>query len=102
MESFNLLLQLGSSALLGFAIGYTLKKALKIILILFGITFSVLRYIEFKGIISIHYEKLLLIPQKLLNDLNLGTFSSPYSFLSSSIPLIGGFIGGLIIGLIKG
>lgn len=95
-----LLMQLGFGGVLGFIIGYALKKILKILLVLLGLYFVSLQYLAHRGFITINYDKL---SESFKGLLSLGQsgFTLP-SFLTANVPLMGSFVAGLGLGFKMG
>ena len=90
------LYQLGVGAICGFIIGFAIKKALKLLILLAGIFLSILLYLGYSGIITINFDKLL---DAVKNLFGLGEQISGWLILViSTLPLTGSFIVGLILG----
>ena len=90
------LYQLGVGAICGFIIGFAIKKALKLLILLAGIFLSVLLYLGYSGIITINFDRLL---DAVKNLFGLGEQISGWLILViSTLPLTGSFIAGLILG----
>jgi len=90
------LYQLGVGAICGFIIGFAIKKALKLLILLAGIFLSILLYLGYSGIITINFDKLL---DAVKNLFGLGEQISGWLILIiSTLPLTGSFIVGLILG----
>ena len=88
--------QLGVGAVCGFIIGFAIKKAIKLLIILAGFFMLVLIYLGYSGIITINFDKLLTAVGNLLN---LGKQASSWLIpLISTLPLTGSFILGLLLG----
>lgn len=101
MEEFiPLLTQLGFGGLMGFIIGFTLKKISKMLLILTGLYFMTLQYLAFKNFITIHYDRFSEILQKLPEAVR-GEIMVP-TFIIENIPYIGSFTVGFGYGFKKG
>jgi len=54
----NILYQLGGGFIMGFAVGYALKKLVKLALVVLGIFVMALLYLSNKGIIDVNYDVL--------------------------------------------
>ncbi|MCD6241477.1 hypothetical protein J7K27_08225 [Candidatus Bathyarchaeota archaeon] len=90
------LYQLGVGAICGFIIGFAIKKALKLLILLAGIFLSILVYLGYSGIITINFDKLF---DAVKNLFDLGQQISGWLILIiSTLPLTGSFIAGLILG----
>ena len=90
------LYQLGVGAICGFIIGFAIKKALKLLILLAGIFLSILVYLGYSGIITINFDKLFAVVENLFD---LGQQISVWlTLIISTLPLTGSFIAGLILG----
>ena len=90
------LYQLGVGAICGFIIGFAIKKALKLLILLAGIFLLILVYLGYSGIITINFDKLF---DAVKNLFDLGQQISGWLILIiSTLPLTGSFIAGLILG----
>jgi uncharacterized membrane protein (Fun14 family) len=95
----------GSGGVVGFAIGYALKKVMKILVIIIGIFLGALMYLQTQQIIAINWDKLqsvsestlLVISNALSNTEQISTIAA-----NLGIPLAGGLSAGLVLGLSKG
>jgi len=52
-----LVYQLGTGGVLGFVVGYAIKKMIKIAIVVMGIFAALLIYLEYEGIINVNYDK---------------------------------------------
>ena len=91
----------GVGAVIGFSMGYAIKKAIKILLFFVGSIIAFLYYLSYKGFITFRSEEFLRwVSEKLLQ------FESGLHGIASeavsSIPLASGFILGFALGLKKG
>lgn len=101
MEEISpLIMQLGFGGVLGFTMGYAIKKVLKILLILSGLYAASLQYLAYKGYITIHFDRISESFRKIL-ELAQGGFTLP-NFLTANIPFIGSFTAGLGLGFKTG
>ena len=93
--------QIGLGALLGLAVGYTAKKALKIGLIIMGILALTLLLLETYEFITINWENIENFYETLVDNPSgiLGHLTEWAKSLASSLPLAGSFIAGFLIGL---
>jgi len=89
--------QLGFGGLLGFVIGYALKKILKLLLVFIGLFFAFLLYLSYMGFIQINYEKFTSAFENFFKDILTGGLTLP-SFLTANIPFIGSFVVGFGLG----
>ncbi|MFQ5970345.1 MAG: FUN14 domain-containing protein [Nitrososphaerales archaeon] len=92
--------QLAIGGIIGFLIGFALKKMTKIALVLAGIFFVTLVYLEYNQFITINYEQFELAINGFLQNAGIN-FALP-SFLATNLPLIASFGGALAFGLKKG
>ena len=89
--------QLGIGGFLGFFVGYAIKKITKILAVLIGIGALILIYLGYEGIISIDYDKLTEMIERMM-----GTTSQASTVLTpiiSNLPFAGSFIAGLAVGI---
>ena len=92
--------QLGVGAICGFIIGFAIKKAMKLLMIIAGFFFLILVYLGYSGVITINFEKLL---QAVGNLLSWGQQAADWlTIIISTLPLTGSFILGLILGFKAG
>ena len=92
--------QLTIGGLVGFLIGFVFKKVTKIALVLAGIFFITLAYLEYNQIVTLHYEQFEPTINSLLQKVG-ANFVLP-SFLAMNLPLLVTFGGALVFGLKKG
>lgn len=93
--------QIAIGGIIGFFIGFAIKKITKIALFILGIFFIALLYLEYNGYIVINYAKFEetfgMIGSSVADQLTV-----PATPILTNIPLLGGFGVGFIIGLKKG
>ncbi|MFY3741213.1 MAG: putative membrane protein (Fun14 family) [Candidatus Nitrosomirales archaeon] len=92
--------QLAIGGLVGFLIGFALKKITKIALVLAGIFFITIAYLEHGKFINVNYEQFELAINNMLQQF--GSNLILPSFLAMNLPLIASFGGALAFGLRKG
>jgi uncharacterized membrane protein (Fun14 family) len=92
--------EIGIGGVGGFLVGYSLKKAAKILAIIFGLCFLALQYLAYEGIISINYDSLRGYVTEFLGQS--GTVQSWITDFIAHMPFGAAFVGGLYIGLQKG
>lgn len=92
--------QLGAGGIFGFLVGYTIKRLLKIAALILGFCTLILMYLEYSGIINVHYERLSEMVQGLLSSS--GSASPLLVTFISHLPFAGSFTAGTILGLKKG
>jgi len=97
----KLLATIGIAGIIGYAVGYALKKVFKLALIVLGIFLLGIFYFEYVGIIEIHYDKLLSWAESIVNAA-MGYSSAIYNNVVASIPTTAGFAAGFALGLKKG
>lgn len=96
--------QMGLGALLGFAVGFTAKKALKVALILLGVGIVVGVLLENYGIISINWSEIEGVYARAVEQAGgLSVILEDWSQrLGSLIPVAGSFTVGFLIGMRQG
>jgi len=92
--------QLAIGGIVGFLIGFALKKVTKIALVLAGIFFVTLAYLEYNQFIIVNYEQFELAINDLLQKVGVN-FTLP-GFLTMNLPLLVSFGGALAFGFKKG
>ena len=99
------LLSLGSGGIVGFVVGFALKKVMKILAIIAGIFLGSLIYLQSQSIIAVNWEKLQSILQSTLPIINNSISDAGLANGITGIigmPLLGGLSAGLVLGLAKG
>ena len=114
------LTNVGFGGLVGFLIGFVIKKIFKILAIVAGVCFAVLMYLEQQGMVNINWDKinvayhgvLSTVTNTIINSTATGgiggshTTTAATSLLptltSLGIPLTGSMATGFTIGLLKG
>ena len=81
----------------GFLIGYTIKKVVKILMIVFGFCFVAVSCLGFSGVMNVDYAKLASAASELLTQA-----SGFLSTVLGGLPFASTFSAGLAIGVIKG
>lgn len=99
----------GFGGIIGFLIGYALKKIAKILAVIVGVFFAAILYFESNGIININWDKLQSIAQSTLSSfMGLittaanGNSSTLLPIASLGLPLTGSAAAGFAIGFMKG
>ncbi|MDM7275831.1 MAG: FUN14 domain-containing protein [Thermoprotei archaeon] len=92
-----LLFQAGGGLILGFAAGYAVKKMVKIAILILGLLTVGLLILSYYGIISVNWDKLALIVERVISGAQ-ATTASMQAFILASIPFAGAFTAGFIIG----
>ena len=98
--------QLAIGGIIGFLMGFAIKKITKIAAFVLGFFFIILVYLEYSGFITINYDKIAETLQEVQGKVltpeeidNLFPFLQPF-FLN--VPSMVGFGGGFVLGLKKG
>jgi uncharacterized membrane protein (Fun14 family) len=89
--------QLGIGGILGFFIGYAIKKLTKLIAVLIGVFAVILIYLGYQGVININYDRLVETLQSLLGAA--GQASAALTPVIANLPFAGSFIAGAAVGL---
>jgi uncharacterized membrane protein (Fun14 family) len=99
------LFSIGSGGVVGFLIGFAIKKVMKILVIIAGVFFAALIYLQLQGIININWDKLQSVSESALTTISASlTDTGQISAITGNlgIPLTGGLAAGFAIGLMKG
>jgi uncharacterized membrane protein (Fun14 family) len=100
-----------SGGVSGFLIGYAVKKGIKIILGIAGLLLAGLAYLNYKGLVSVDWERIASVSNKVITDFTLGSANYASSVMDSQVvptmmnfgvPLTGSFAAGFILGCLKG
>ena len=120
MVDTSFLSTVGFSGIVGFLIGFMLKKVMKILAVAAGVFLAVLMYLESQGIMTFNWEKMQSISQGVLSAIadiistrqisnsvsstsNSAPIILPTTMMSNlGIPLTGSAAMGFVIGLMKG
>jgi uncharacterized membrane protein (Fun14 family) len=106
-----ILTSVSSGGVAGFLIGYAIKKGIKIILSIAGLFLGVLTYLNYKGLVSVDWERIASVSNKAITEFSLGSASYASSIMDSQVvptmmnfgvPLTGSFAAGFILGCMKG
>ena len=92
----HLTTQLGSSSALGFVIGYGLKQFARVIVVLVGSQTAFFGYLESKGVLTIHWNQFEAVSVPNIDPSNYIFATEAEMF--STIPIISGFVTGIIVG----
>lgn len=95
-----LIYQLGAGGILGFVVGYAIKKVLKLLALIVGFFALILIYLGYVGIINVNYDKLTETVEGLIG--NVGGASEWLSPIIANLPFAGSFVVGAALGLKKG
>ncbi|MEM0030376.1 MAG: FUN14 domain-containing protein [Candidatus Nitrosocaldus sp.] len=93
--------QIAIGGIIGFFIGFAIKKITKLALFILGIFFIALLYLEYNGYIMINYAKFEETFGRIGGSIA-DQLAVPATPILTNIPLLGGFGLGFIIGLKKG
>lgn len=88
--------QLGTGGILGFIVGYSLKKMMKVLAVIIGFFALILIYLGHTGIINVNYDKLAEAVKGIYG--NTGKVSALITPILASLPFAGTFLLGMIIG----
>jgi uncharacterized membrane protein (Fun14 family) len=101
---------IGFGGVAGFLIGYAIKKVVKITLILVGLFFAALAYLNYQGILSINWDKL--AAQASNASVGLGNVTGGQvagagdqfaaAMVNFGIPFTGTFAAAFVFGFMKG
>jgi uncharacterized membrane protein (Fun14 family) len=99
------LFSIGSGGVIGFLIGFAIKRVMKILAIVVGVFFAALIYLQSQTIININWNKLQSVSQSTVTTIaNTLTDTGQVSAIAGNlgIPLTGGLAAGFALGLVKG
>ena len=106
-----MLTSVSSGGIAGFLMGYAVKKGIKIILGLAGLSLAGLAYLNYKGLISVDWEKIATVSNKAISEFSIGSANYASSVMDSQVvptmmnfgvPLTGSFAAGFILGCLRG
>ncbi|MDQ4101702.1 MAG: FUN14 domain-containing protein [Thermoproteota archaeon] len=106
-----MLTSVSSGGIAGFLIGYAIKKGIKIILGIAGLFLGALAYLNYKGLVTVDWEKIASASNKAISEFSLGSANYASSVMDSQVvptmmnfgvPLTGSFAAGFILGCLKG
>jgi uncharacterized membrane protein (Fun14 family) len=109
---------IGFGGIIGFLIGFTIKKVMKIVAVIFGLFIAALAYLEFHGIVNVSWNKFQAGSQGILTGLanvtglenvtrqipatqGIGDQIIP-TIANFGIPLTGSLAAGFVFGFMKG
>jgi len=92
--------QLGAGGILGFVVGYAIKKMMKIVAVILGLFTLALLYLGHTGVISVNYDKLLDAIEKLYG--NSGGATQWLTPIVANLPFASVFLVGAAIGFKAG
>jgi uncharacterized membrane protein (Fun14 family) len=99
-----MLFSIGSGGVIGFLIGFAIKKVMKILAVVVGVFFAALIYLQSQTIININWDKLQSVSQSTVTTIaDSLTDTGQVSAIAGNlgIPLTGGLAAGFAIGLMK-
>jgi uncharacterized membrane protein (Fun14 family) len=106
-----MLTSVSSGGIAGFLIGYAIKKGIKIILGLAGLFLGALAYLNYKGLVTVDWEKIASVSNKAISEFSIGSANYASSVMDSQVvptmmnfgvPLTGSFAAGFILGCLRG
>ena len=106
-----MLTSVSSGGIGGFLIGYAVKKGIKIILGLAGLFLASLAYLNYKGLVSVDWEKIATVSNKAISEFSIGSANYASSVMDSQVvptmmnfgvPLTTSFAAGFILGCLRG
>jgi len=96
----GIIAQVGVGGILGFVVGYALKKVVKLVLVLAGLFVMILAYLGLRGVITVNFEALeSLISSGLASG---SQFVGVIAAIIAALPFAGSFLAGFLLGLKKG
>ncbi len=98
---YPMIIQMGAGFFIGFAVGYAFKKLIKLLVVLAGLSFILLLAMEYYGIVSINYDKLLEAVENLLGGIS-GETQGIYAHIVAHLPFAAAFVPGFALGVKKG
>jgi uncharacterized membrane protein (Fun14 family) len=105
IDAGNLAATLVSGTVVGIIIGYAVKKVLRIGLIILGIFFAGLAYLQFQGILNVDWDKIELVSKNTIMTVmdSDGSGNTANSIFSNfGLPLTGSIAVGFAVGFMKG
>jgi uncharacterized membrane protein (Fun14 family) len=101
-----LLTTVGFGGLVGFLIGYAIKKIMKILAVGAGIFFTALMYLESQNIVNINWDKLQIVSQNAMSTPATAAGQIPLASTASSstnfaLPITGSAAMGFAIGFMR-
>ncbi len=105
-----MLTSVSSGGIAGFLIGYAMKKGIKIILGIAGLLLGGLAYLNYKGLVSVDWERIASVSNKAITEFSLSSANYASSVMDSQVvptmmnfgvPLTGSFAAGFILGCLK-
>jgi uncharacterized membrane protein (Fun14 family) len=92
-----LVYQMGIGGVLGFFVGYAVKKIAKVVAVLIGLGALLLIYLGYGGIVNINYDKLSQMIQNLMGTAN--QVSTSLTPIIANLPFAGSFVAGAAVGV---
>ena len=95
--------QVAGGGVIGFIIGYAVKKIFKILLVLGGLALLGLLYLSYLGYLTINWKKFSSAMSTWIEKLTLtGGLTGYAAVIASYLPFTGAFITGVVLGLKAG
>lgn len=110
IDPASVALSVGFSGIAGFLIGYTIKKVMKLMLIIIGLFFAALAYLAYQQIITINLDKFAATSQQAITGIQNATGNTipnvadqaTSALANIGIPLTGSFAAAFVYGFMKG
>lgn len=93
----GLVVQLGAGGLVGFVVGYAVKKLLKVFLVILGLGIVALMALSYLGVITVNWNKFLEIVSSIIPKVT--EVTGPLQQIANALPFAGAFVAGFILGL---
>jgi uncharacterized membrane protein (Fun14 family) len=84
---------IGFGGLVGFLVGFALKRIMKILAVIAGVFFAALLYLESQHIVNVNWDKLQTISNSILSTITTATTTNATSTSGGGIGLIQAFLG---------
>ena len=98
-----LVFQLGAGGLIGFMVGYAVKKLIKLLLVVGGLLMLLALYASHEGYISVDWKRIgVKVEELLAKYVGGGAAISLAETFARNLPFAGAFLAGLIAGLKAG
>lgn len=106
-----MLTSVSSGGIAGFLIGYAVKKGIKIILGIAGLLLGGLAYLNYKGLVSVDWERIASVSNQAITELSIDGANYASSIMDSQVvptmtnfgvPLTTSFAAGFILGCMRG
>ena len=78
---------IGFGGIVGFLVGFALKRIMKILAVIAGVFFAALMYLESQGIMNIHWDKLQAISNSILSTITTTTTNATSTSAGGVVPI---------------